>query len=362
MKKYSIALVTTLCFFLSVADKGLVGQTRTIQNLLGQKISTDSIDAFLGLAMEQLKVPGLSLAIINDGVVSYSTVKGYSDLAQQEKVEATTIFEGASLSKPLFAYFVMTFVETGQLDLDRPLFEYLPYEVIAYDPRYKKITARMVLSHTSGFPNWRSDGKENKLTINFEPGSSFGYSGEGYQYLAKVLAHMLHTDDKGLEAIYQKRIAQPLDLKYTKFIQDEYNRNNKALPYQDGKNIKGEGISDEFGSAYSIHSNATDFSKWIIALMNKKGLTTENYAELFKAQIQLPEGAPQREQGVSDWTLGFAKAPLPFGTLYAHGGNNPGYTSLFAFNPEKKWGFVLFTNADQSLLPLQLLMYINTMH
>ena len=105
--------------------------------------------------MEKLKVPGLSVAVINDGKVVHQKTMGYTNVEEKLPITAETIFEGASLSKSVFAFFVMTYVEEGKLSLDKPLFEYLPYADIEYDDRYKKITARMVLSHRSGFPNWR---------------------------------------------------------------------------------------------------------------------------------------------------------------------------------------------------------------
>jgi len=346
-----------------VQNQGYGQQTNTkntIKNLVGKEVPTDSIEVFIENQMQTLNVPGISLAIINDGEVVYHLVKGYADVDKKQKVTDRTIFEGASLSKPLFAYFIMGFVEEGKLDLDKPLYEYLPYEDIAYDERYKKITTRMVLTHTSGFPNWRDDHEGGKLFISFEPGSAFQYSGEGYQYLAKVLAHILETDDAGLEKVYQEQIAIPLNLKYTKYLQDLENMKNKAQGYKDGKAVGEDDSPKKFGSAFSIHSEALDFSKWLIALMERKGLSEESYNELFKAQFVLPDGHPQKQAGITDWTLGFAKAIMPFGSAFGHGGNNPGYASIFIMAPEAKWGYVMFTNANQSQLPMVFLEYLMT--
>ena len=357
-----IPIIVTLAIQMScktIAGQDLP-QSITVTNLVGKEMATDSLNIFLENQMKALEVPGVSVAIINNGKVVYRTVKGYADIETKKKVTDKTIFEGASLSKPLFAYFVMGFVEEGKLDLDKPLFEYLPYEDIAYDDRYKKITARMVLSHTTGFPNWRSDFEDKKLFLKFAPGSAFEYSGEGYQYLTKVLAHILKTDDAGLEAIYQKRIARPLKLKVTKYIQDEKNMENKAKGYIEGVAVKEDDDPAIFGAAFSVHSEALDFSKWLIALLDQQGLTKESYRQLFETQVELPEDHPQRQEGITDWTLGFAKATLPFGLAYGHGGNNPGYSGLFVISSDKKWGYVIFTNADQSTLPLTILQYLMT--
>jgi len=355
-----IVLSALLYLFLNQAHSQNPVQFKTVKTLVGKEISTDSIESFIDQQMKTLNVPGISLAIINDGEVVYHLVNGYANIDHKEKVTSRTIFEGASLSKPLFAYFVMGFVEEGKLDLDKPLYEYLPYEDIAYDERYKKITARMVLTHTTGFPNWRSDHEGDKLFISFEPGATFQYSGEGYQYLAKVLAHILETDDAGLEKIYQERIARPLNLKYTKYIQDSENMENKAEGYKGRMAVEEDDDPKKFGSAFSIHSEAMDFSNWLIALMNKKGLSQESYDELFKTQFVLPDGHPQKQEGITEWTLGFAKANMPFGSAFGHGGNNPGYASIFIIVPDTKWGYVMFTNGNQSQLPMVFLQYLMT--
>jgi len=354
----NLVFITTIAILLFNC-KEISAQTQ-IKNPMGNAILPDSIEAFIDKQMEILEVPGISLAIINNGEVVYHLAKGYADIENEKKVTDKSIFEGASLSKPMFAYFIMRFVEEGKLDLDKPLYEYLPYEDIAYDERYKKITARMVLSHTSGFPNWRDDNERSKLSISFEPGTAFQYSGEGYQYLAKVLAHILKTDDAGLEKVYQDRLAIPLNLNYTKYLQDSENMRNKAQGYKDGKVVGEDDDPKIFGSAFSIHSEALDFSKWLIALMNREGLSEESYNQLFETQIVLPDGHPQKQAGVTDYTLGFAKTTMPFGSAYGHGGDNPGYTSVFIIAPEPKWGYVMFTNADQTQLPLVFLRYLMT--
>lgn len=181
-----------------------------INSLLGLSLTPDQIDQFLDKEMTTLKIPGLSIAIINDNEIVYHRVKGFSDVEKEVPVDNKSIFEGASISKSVFGFFVMTFVEDGLIELDKPLYEYLPNPDIEYDKRYEKITARMVLSHRSGFPNWRDDYPEKKLFIQFEPGTEYHYSGEAYQYLAEVLKEILGTNWLGLEEEFQKRVAIPL--------------------------------------------------------------------------------------------------------------------------------------------------------
>lgn len=312
------------------------------------RVSKETIDEFLQAKMDELKIPGLSIAVINDGKVWYHRTMGYADLEEKIPVTEKTIFEGASMSKSVFAFFIMTYVEEGRLDLDKPLYEYLPYPDIEHDERYKMITARMVLSHRSGFPNWRENEPDKTLKIKFEPGTSYEYSGEGYQYLAMVLRRIEGTDWNGLEAAFQKRIAKPLGMDHTVFIQTLYTIANKAAPYDESLNlidwkndywyIKG---SKEFGAAYSIHSEPIDFSKWMIAVMNEELLSKSSYDELFKQHSELPDATVK-----AFYTLGFNTVDKPYHNIFFHNGNNDGFSCMYLLDKQEDWGFVFFTNSE----------------
>lgn len=321
----------------------------SILNLFNQKIATDSLNEFLDLKMNEMNIPGLSMVLINEGEVVYHSTKGYANIEEKNPVTSKTIFEGASVSKALFAFTVMSLVEEGKLDLDKPLYQYLDYLYYGIDDndeQYYNITARTVLSHTTGFPNWRP---REELNIRFEPGTKFSYSGEGYIFLERVLLSILNTDYQGLESFYQKNIAIPIGMDHTKFVQDNYNRSNKATPYQNGVALHinlWEG--KEFNSASSIHSESLDFSKWLIAIMNEEILSQKSYQELFSDAITIENEFFFSDHSINAWTLGFAKHQFGDKTLLGHIGNNEGFTSLFLIDRESKWGYIIFTNADQA--------------
>src|SRR6266699_426718 len=111
---------------------------------------------------------------------------GVKDAASKVPVDDATMFEAASMSKPVFAYAVLKLCERGVLDLDTPLTHYTTSRLLAGDPRLDLITARHVLSHTTGFANWRS--QSHPLSIAFTPGTQWSYSGEGYSYLQSVIS------------------------------------------------------------------------------------------------------------------------------------------------------------------------------
>ena len=350
-------LLLLLLSFLFVACQKK-SERPNIKTLFGTNISQRTIDDFIDNQMESLNMPALSIAIINDGKVAYHKIKGYADKEKQILANNNSIFEGASISKSVFGFFAMTFVEDGLLDLDKPLYEYLPNPDIENDERYKKITARIVLSHRSGFPNWRDDYPDKKLFIQFEPDTEYHYSGEGYQYLAEVLKHLSKTNWAGLETEFQKRVAIPFKMKHTKFIKDDYIRKHKVQPYDKNGNWIDKNADEWwrnrdsiFVAPTTIHSEAIDFSKWMIAMMNEQGLTEKGFEELYKPHSEISAGFLKE-----DYTLGFSKLSiLNLGELYSHSGNNTGFSSYFAFDKDKKWGFVFFTNSkagDQFALNL----------
>jgi len=136
--------------------------------------------------------------------------------ATKKPVTNETVFEAASLSKPVFAYGVLKLVDQGKLDLDTPLNKYLGnnYDVVD-DPRINLITARHVLSHTSGFPNWRDNDRTKNLLIHFTPGDKWSYSGEGMVYLSKVIEKITGLS---LEDFMQQTVLQPLGMTSSSYI------------------------------------------------------------------------------------------------------------------------------------------------
>ena len=119
-------------------------------------VNPDELDRFVRAYLDYFRIPGISVAVIKDSQVVYHRGFGVKNAATREPVRDDTVFEAASMTKPVFAYTVLRLVDRGVLDLDTPLYTYFPYDDIADDDRYKLITARMVLTHRTGFPNWRT--------------------------------------------------------------------------------------------------------------------------------------------------------------------------------------------------------------
>lgn len=323
---------------------------QTIENIDSAKIPVTGLEEFIDEKINEMKVPGLSMVIINEGKIVYHLTKGYADIEEKQPVTKQTLFEGASISKPVFAYLIMKLVDEGKLGLDKPLHQYLDHPfpgLDSTDKGYKEITARMVLSHSTGFPNWRGNAE---LSTKFKPGTAFGYSGEGYQYLVHVVQSILDTDYIGLEAYFHEKVAVTFKMAHTTYLPNSYSLKKKATPHKNGENLPKKENTQEFNAAAGIHTEALEYSQWLIGLMNKQGLTKENYKELFADQIVTPKSEWFNEVDITHWTLGFAKHEFEFlnTPIYGHIGNNEGFTSLFLMDLDKKWGMVLFTNADQA--------------
>jgi len=302
------------------------------------------------MIMDSIKMPGLSIAIINDAKIVYHKTFGVSNIESKEPVTNESLFEAASLSKPLFAYFVMKQVEKGILDLDKPLYEYLPYPDIAYDERYKLITARKVLSHTSGFPNWRAqDNDEGKLTIKFTPGTEFNYSGEGYQYLEAVVEKINGTDMGGLDELFQKEITEKLHAESLYYLGNDKIKKNKVYGHNENGPTDNALFDRTFGAAYSLHTEAVSYATFLCAMLNREGLKKSSFDEMLKEQVHFKDDNKLKlEVGQTGWGLGFAQKPTKNGMIHLHTGDNHDFQAYVMFVPEKKYGFVFFTNSNKA--------------
>ena len=179
---------------------------------VGQKVAkAEPSAAFLKSLpqlMEWANVPGLAIAILKDGKLAWSRGFGVVKAGESPPVGTDTIFPAASLSKPVVAYAILRMRDANLIDIDRPLWSYLPYPDLPEVEHAKTMTARHALSHSSGLQNWRFS-KDDKLQFAFKPGESFQYSGEGFYYLLRVMEQI---SGRGFEEHMQERVLQPLGM------------------------------------------------------------------------------------------------------------------------------------------------------
>ncbi len=304
---------------------------------------TPRLEAFVEEYQRYYRVPGLCIALIQDAQLVYHGTFGVQNLYTQEPVDDTTIFEAASITKIVFAFAVHRMVERGELNLDQPLHELLPFPEIAHDERFERITARHILTHQSGFPNWRWQNPHGKMDIAFEPGTDFRYSGEGMEYLGRVISKIA---GKSIEQILHEETLDPLGLS------NVYFRASPALSrvVSHGHSIDRSFNADpptEVGVAHSMHTNAKSLADFMIALMGREGLDFDTYDAMLTKVVDTP---PSTNEHAPDWTrgygLGFAVADSPHGLVYGHGGANGDFHCLFEAYDDYDAGFLVFTNGE----------------
>ena len=152
--------------------------------------------------MQCERVEGLAIAVVDEGRIAHTATFGRRDVARDLPLDRDTILYGASLTKAAFAWFVLQLVDEGRLDLDasiaallpRPLPSYARWSDLADDDRWRRLTPRMLLTHASGFANFRWLEPDRRLRFHFDPGSRYAYSGEGMQLLQFVIEEGLGLD------------------------------------------------------------------------------------------------------------------------------------------------------------------------
>ncbi len=301
-------------------------------------------DNFLPALIAEAGIPGLSIAVIDEGAIVYSGAFGLRSVDTGEAVDEQTIFDAASLSKPLFAYGVMKLVEEGQFDLDKPLYKYSPYPDIESDERYKAITGRMVLSHTSGFPNWR----RGELKLLFTPGERYSYSGEGFVYLMKVIEKI--TGEPLDDWIHQS-VMIPLSMKRSSYIWQSAFDNNYAIPHGTGMETYQKCKPQEGNTAYSLQTTALDFARFIQGAMQGDLLGASTTEMMFTRQVQASESA--WEEGPLSksigWALGWGTQESEEGQYFWQWGDNGAFKGFVMLDPAKKRSVVYFANSTLGL-------------
>jgi CubicO group peptidase (beta-lactamase class C family) len=291
--------------------------------------------------MDNAGVTGLSITVTVDTGIVWSRGFGVADAADGKPVSDTSVFEAASLSKPVFAYAVLQLVDQELIDLDTPIADYYEYEAIAHDDRHRQITPRMVLTHSTGFPNWRPRG--GQLTIGFEPGSEFSYSGEGFVYLQRAVMNLL---DEPLDQLARRLVFDPLGMTNSSYLWRESFEDVVALPHgSEGETLRKHRPQAGSGNAAaSLHTTAPDYARFVLAVMHGTGLSDSTAAAMLESQIVVDSGVT--------WGLGIGLQDNAYGRGFWHWGDNTGYKAYAIAYPEHGVGVVWFTNSEngQSLL------------
>lgn len=316
--------------------------------------------------LQESKLPGLSIAIISNARIAWRGGFGTKDRASGEPVTVDTMFEAASMSKPVFAYAVMKLYEKGVLHLDTPLTRYTSERFAPDEPRMDLVTPRHLLSHTSGLPSWRSG--DTPLKLQFNPGEKWLYSGEGYYYLQSVVTRLtgriLPGDcapfEAGLEVCptdfdswMQASLLAPLQMTSSCYLWNDAQARRMATPHDAKGEPNGKRYVERtprapavarYGSSGALLTTPTDYAKFLIEVINPRPgdasrLTRESIREMLRPHIKLEGPSP------SSWALGWQIFHNERDFIY-HGGDNKGFHCGALASVDGQCGYVVMTNGD----------------
>ncbi|MCC3160609.1 beta-lactamase family protein [Hymenobacter sp. 15J16-1T3B] len=319
---------------------------------------------------DSARVAGLAVVVFNHRRAVYRHAFGVKSTASRQPLQFDTEFYGASLSKAVFAVLVLKLVEEGQLTLDEPLQHYLPRPIYEYAPKtrwhddyralrtdslYRRITARMCLSHTSGLPNWRWDEPDQQLRVHGRPGARYGYSGEGLVYLQVVLEHKL---GRPLEALMQEKVFGPLGMTTSSYQWQPRFEADYALGHDAGGKVLEKDKDNEPRSASTLETTPADYTRFLEAVLQRKLLKPESWQDMFRPQIAIHSRAqfgPLARQDTDRYDhvqlaygLGWGLLHSPYGVGAFKEGHGDGFQHYSIVFPEAGIGVLLMSNSDNA--------------
>ncbi|WP_052188125.1 serine hydrolase [Cellulophaga sp. Hel_I_12] len=295
--------------------------------LVSQNVAFPEMEKWL----KENHIPTLGLGIINNGELSQIQVYGH--LTPEQKAPYNTLFNVASLTKPITAVVALKLASQGKWNLDEPLTKYWIDPDIQNDARTKLLTTRHILSHQSGFPNWRTE----TLAFMFTPGTQYQYSGEGFEYLRKALVNKFN---KSLHELASELIFEPLKMEDTHYVWDHNTDESRvALNFDaDGKSYDTYKPKTENG-ADDVLTTIKDYGTFLCSVINGDGFSEAIFNDMQSNQVASTNG--------KHFALGFEKYNFKDGNYaLSHGGSDKGVQTIVFIFPKTKQGLLIFTNVD----------------
>jgi CubicO group peptidase (beta-lactamase class C family) len=324
-----IMLQLFLCFVLII----------TAINANAQQKETEFIDYEKKVQswLSTYKVPAVGIGIIRDGEIRQIMVFG--NLKKNAPASYNTIFQVASLTKPVTAMLTLKLVCMGQWQLDEPLYKYWTDPDVINDPRHLKITTRHILTHQTGFDNWRWNNPSKKLTFNFDPGTKFKYSGEGFEYLKQALEHKFNMR---LDSLADSILFKPLKMYETWYVwNDNIDTSRYAVPHDTiGNMIDIPKNPIPFASDF-LKTTIEDYCKFVITVINGTGLSEDVYKDMISPQST----SSKYESFGLGWGIMNELNNGEFALI--HGGDDAGSHTIAILLPLSKRGLVVFTNGEK---------------
>lgn len=290
--------------------------------------------------MEKHRVPGVAVAYIEQGRLRAAQGFGFTDHTRTNQIEAgATVFEAASLGKPLFSYAVVQSAQSKQIDLDAPIADYLGSRVVA-DPNGHSMTAAHLLSHSSGLTFSPTEGRR---WLARPPGSQWQYSGLGFVVLQQAIERVF---GRSLDEFIRQALTKRLEMHRTTFSWAD----NPLVVLAIGHDRQGDAVPRtkwrDASAASSLHTTAIDYARFMEQMFIDLSAGSDG-STVGRVMIR-PRIEVDRALGLW-WGLGWALASENGEVLFLHWGSNPGYKSLVVGSVSRALGLVVLTNGDNGL-------------
>ena len=308
-----------------------------------------ALDEKAPLWLAEHDVPSVSVAYIRGGRVQWTRVYG----EQSEGVPATdaTLYNVASLAKPVSAETILRLAADGRLSLDEPLAGHWVDPDVAGDPRHQRLTPRIALSHRTGFPNWRYQATGGVLAFERDPGTTLGYSGEGYEYTRRFAQQKLAAR---WEALVDQYVFRPLGMTSTAYTRRDWFAGRIAAPYGREGRYREPAIADSALASDDLYTTVGDYTRFLVGVMNRNGL-----AAAYAAQRDSVHVANEPANASCDATkgpcprvgmgLGWEILQFPGETVRMHTGSDWGESTMAFYFAESRDGAVILTNGANGM-------------
>ncbi len=306
------------------------------------------VDAQVPLIQLESSFNGEKLSYQIENPNFYDSVK----IAAGEATPKPAIFQAASLSKVVFSYIVMKMYDRGEIDLDTPICNYTDIDRFEDKESAAKLTARMVLTHRTGLPNWSKSPSSQEwpaspITFKYPVDSCYGYSGEGFAYLQRAVEKIR---GKKIDEVAKEEVFEPLGMNYTSYEWQPMYDTLAVDGYNKAGENRGKGRHPRANVGYTLRTCAADYAKFLQAILDGTGLSPE-----VKEKWQTPcsekairyAGNHRECDNSIAWALGMGTEDNPeFGKVLWHWGDNGSFKALFIVIPSANGYLAYFTNSN----------------
>jgi CubicO group peptidase (beta-lactamase class C family) len=343
-RHYLLYLLSILAIYLLAGCANAINAPRT------------DVSAALQASLKKHKAAAIGITIIKANEITWTGTFG----EQSPGVAATsaTMFNVASLAKPITAEVAMRLVSAGKFSLDESVASSWIDPDIANDPRHKKLTPRLLLSHQTGFPNWRFQNKDKKLAFVSEPATGFTYSGEGYEYLRRF---MEKKTGKNFEALVAENVFAPIGMTSASFSERSWMQGRHAMPMNRDGEFKPADLAKEGmpNAADNLFVTTNDYAKFMIAIVKNDGLNSAIATERMRKHVEIPAPStcqPSSEKlkvigcpDITEFGLGWITYRFGERKILSNSGNDWGEFAIVYIEPATGDGMVIFVNGGNGV-------------